>query len=78
MKSSVGDVQRLLKNIFEMGIQTNADMAVAHEQSLALVTNNAEFRLERVNDVAGRTETSVGRLTATIVRQMLHKASARY
>lgn len=81
MKTALGstsDVQRVLKNIFDMAIQTNMEMAVAQEQALELTTVNVKSCMEGINEVAGITEASVDRLRVTVVSLEIYKHFLSY
>ncbi|KAL3422008.1 nuclear membrane fusion protein Kar5 [Phlyctema vagabunda] len=63
---SAGDVQRALRNIFDMVVQTNLDMAEAQQHAMEVTTTRAKSRIEDIDIAVGATETSVDNLRITV------------
>ncbi|KAK6602311.1 hypothetical protein H4I95_07413 [Botrytis cinerea] len=63
---STGDIQRVMKNVVDTVLQSNAEMAAAQEQALVATSGNAKSRLENINALAENAESSFERLTYAI------------
>ncbi|KAJ8062796.1 hypothetical protein OCU04_008054 [Sclerotinia nivalis] len=63
---STGDIQRVMKNVVDTVLQSNAEMAAAQEQALVATSGTAKSRLEDINALAENAESSFERLTYAI------------
>ncbi|QSZ36144.1 hypothetical protein DSL72_007269 [Monilinia vaccinii-corymbosi] len=63
---STGDIQRVMKNVVDTVLQSNAEMAAAQQQAFVVTTGTAKSRLEAINALAGNAESSFERLTYAI------------
>ncbi|KAI9640626.1 hypothetical protein NHQ30_010925 [Ciborinia camelliae] len=63
---STGDIQRVMKNVVDTVLQSNAEMAAAQEQALVATSGTAKSRLENINALAENAESSFERLTYAI------------
>ncbi|TGO46788.1 hypothetical protein BOTNAR_0565g00050 [Botryotinia narcissicola] len=63
---STGDIQRVMKNVVDTVLQSNAEMAAAQEQALVATSGTAKSKLEKINALAENAESSFERLTYAI------------
>ncbi|KAG4032619.1 hypothetical protein MFRU_006g00890 [Monilinia fructicola] len=63
---STGDIQRVMKNVVDTVLQSNAEMAAAQEHALMATSGTAKSKLEVINALAGNAESSFERLTHAI------------
>lgn len=63
---STGDIQRVMKNVVDTVLQSNAEMAAAQESALVTTSGVAKSRLEDINALAENAESSFERLTYAI------------
>ncbi|CAD6449326.1 d4c2e595-a039-4705-b477-c40f1496fb1f [Sclerotinia trifoliorum] len=63
---STGDIQRVMKNVVDTILQSNAEMAAAQERALVATSGTAKSRLEDINALAENAESSFERLSYAI------------
>ena len=63
----MGDFQRLLNTLRDTFLQTNAEMAAHHENTLALMTNGAVLSLERIREAGEINELTAARTNELLV-----------
>ncbi|KAG9245100.1 hypothetical protein BJ878DRAFT_541623 [Calycina marina] len=69
IKTSIGstlDLQRLLRNLVETVMASNADLAASQEQALSATTNRAKAEMEDLNALAGDTGATIAELKEAI------------
>ena len=67
MLGSTGDLQRMLKNMVETVLQSNAEMAAGQEQALSITTNRAKSQMKDLSLAAGEAGASISELKESLV-----------
>jgi hypothetical protein len=65
--SSSGDVYRMMRNLVNTMIHSNAEMAAEHEQAIAVTTNTFQSRMRRINELAQTTQQDLGTMKDVVV-----------
>ena len=61
------DLQRMLKNLMQIIIQSTAEVAASQEEALSLTTNRAKSEMEELSSLAGEAGATVAELKESIV-----------
>lgn len=65
------DLQRMLKNLVDMVIQSNAEMAAEQQKALTINTHGTKSHLESLNSLAVETEATIAEVRQSMVSNAL-------
>jgi hypothetical protein len=65
------DLQRILKNLVNTVMQSNAEIASEQEKAIVASTGSVKSQLESLNTVADETGATIAELREAVVRQTL-------
>jgi hypothetical protein len=69
------DLQRMLKSLVDMVIQSNAEMAFEQQKALSINTHGTKSQLESLNSLAVETEGTMAEVRQSMVSNALIKLS---